>query len=864
MPVLLGLGVAGGFYRVFGEKLKGKPLKVHTIGLTIGAFSGMQKYQNIRRDRILLLSPILINLMILAFKDYRVSSKYLLSCSVAQVVAMRLLASWIIYSKKEAVYRHVEDLKENLWRREDLLGEMINGLAYQKDVDEVKVILRRESAALLQRPNRISTCTVVDAFDDPDKKFRLLLDHNIPASMPYDQANMIFQMYNETVQNTSSPRDNREALDDAIVAYCQSVESKLKNCFSRGDLEDYCARIDSIVGFISVEEKKLLAFEEIDRKKVDFCKKNQGKLGIIENVARTIRSDRGKVDFCNKMSCYRYYQTLVEEVAGECSEALQVIATYHLDQAEQLLEHCGEQARYDICKSMLKHPRYHDALERIAQTLSQEKKEEILQQLAINNVDKAEGLLQYCCENAKTQILMAMSRYPEHQESVLRIGGAIQDRNRKLEVMIILAKNAARLIEGILETCNQRGHNYSDEELAPLHFIYNKNRPLSGRTIVIPPQRWNRSCRVNWEAVNELFKSIFNANPSSIRSVKISGKKKLMVGLISGEVSVDLPFSVKLLTIGQMQHLVLVPKEIIGKGGEKEVKLAYNLTAGEFYAKKEVQPEEMIVFNALRAPPYQGLPRYVFNTEKNGKSHLYQPLYDCDIERAISTGLFRSRESRLFVIRKILEALVNFHQHMITGLHYKDDESVDRVIPPFPAMHADIKPGNIVIDQETLEVMLIDLGISTRLDRLSGSIYYLDPHAMGRPFGTSKREWVEYHRRLGQKRDVWGAGLVIAGILFGFDEGLPKLPFIKRCRPRFPKCYGMRIHNLFGPNFENDEQEITYKVSRISDYSIQEFFDNMGTTEEPLVGLLKGMLRVDPEERFTSEQSLREFQSIFI
>ena len=73
-----------------------------------------------------------------------------------------------------------------------------------------------------------------------------------------------------------------------------------------------------------------------------------------------------------------------------------------------------------------------------------------------------------------------------------------------------------------------------------------------------------------------------------------------------------------------------------------------------------------------------------------------------------------------------------------------------------------------------------------------------------------------------------------------------------------------RMRNHFEPRFKNDEQEIVYNVSRISDQSVQESFGNMRPTEEPLVELLKGMLRVDPEERFSSEQSLREFQSIFI
>ena len=897
-PFALGLGMAAGYYHLSANHLRGSALLAHTVGLSAGAFTSLHQFQEKKIDSALLFSPLLLNGMMLLFlKESRLGASYFLPLMLVQICVMRFVAHLIIFGKKRAIESafNEETMDELFWPN---LSQRINGLAYQKDADEVKAWIAQESNDKLCGTavtlSDLLLSGLLGAFDSDAAKLDSLINayksRNIKDDLllvfkkcktlelsPDQEKELVARffrlqyihgqeevIYNsivefaygsislsdvKTIKRLTTSKEGlkcilailhriQEQRDQLVVLEAVDLKS-----FTLQESDDFLRGLPEgikgsewvkaqVFAFCEREHKTLDAFKIVDQMieclpqdsqelgrqkndlmKVRCCISKRGNCAQMEAIANTITTAEGKKAFCAQLGIFSEHLNFVLKIGGGCDLALQEIAKVQLDLAESLIKYCDHEGRYQICKAMINHPLHHDAIERLAIGLEKGKQKEIFQKLAVNNVAKGEKYIEFCDERGKANVCFAMSRYPQYRKKALEIGKTLTDSQMKLEVFIVLAKNAPEMHEELQQAFQIVENQYNEEDCKAFYFVC-KGKQLDADVVspfIIPPKMWNRSSNIFWEQVSTL-KEGAKSGTSVIKGV----------------------------FIGDCKHQILKTKEVIGKGGEKDVFLAYDLTAGTFYVKKEVREREVQIMDIFKMTSKMGLPGYVNAKKKrNSKYRIYQPLYDGDLIAATKRGYLKTRETKLFVIEGILKALVHFHGH----------EFDLGVGTSCPAMHGDIKPKNIVIEKETLSVMLIDLGSVAQTEQLFTSPLYLDPHTLKQ--GTLDRQKeltlrVDY----GQKRDVWATGLVISGILFAFTgDGETDLPYTQVLSKNYtPK------QNRFHAYRKNLES--------ISNDAIQNHFDEIGSAKEPLIGLLKGMLQMDPNQRLTAEKCLQEFRKV--
>ncbi|MCB1116227.1 MAG: hypothetical protein KDK71_07140, partial [Chlamydiia bacterium] len=317
-------------------------------------------------------------------------------------------------------------------------------------------------------------------------------------------------------------------------------------------------------------------------------------------------------------------------------------------------------------------------------------------------------------------------------------------------------------------------------------------------------------------------------------------------------------------------------KKVIGVGGQRKVKLWYNLSRGEFYAKKFIPKGlETVLLNHVINSKNPGLPKVVHSSQKENGSDIFQPYFDKDLSKAIPS-LFLSegqslsvRQSKLYVIRQVFSAIRDFQDDVLKGLVHTETQNP---IPPTPVFHGDIKPANFVINEKTLEVMLIDLGCSCAVASISGTLFYFDPESAklslpseieafyfnipslnkfaGAPSLTNNQEkCIAHNISRGQARDVWGAALVAASVLFGLRDGIPNIGPLQNCRHV--------TRSIFDLPSLTDEQRVLQNIANLSQEAIDDSLDKL---KDPLVPLLKKMLKVKAKERINMKDACQELE----
>lgn len=284
---------------------------------------------------------------------------------------------------------------------------------------------------------------------------------------------------------------------------------------------------------------------------------------------------------------------------------------------------------------------------------------------------------------------------------------------------------------------------------------------------------------------------------------------------------------------GRVEKILLLPRSekigVVAKGSYKAVKKAYDLTSGEFLVKKIMSKKEGQIVKELQ--DQKRVLKLRVETEKavNGEEMLryYEPLADGTIENLIRSPL--TSEQKIQVVKQLLKALTAFH---------KKTASDGR-----PFYHGDLKPANILFTQDpdgTIQLFLADFGYTNRRSGVAGSPDWVSPE--------QGRRWHQYLLHLpydkvilGNALDVWATGLIIASLLS--EEFFPGA---------FIKVEGK----------EKVLESLSLLKQKSVDEQIRHYRRHSSRTLRPVWDIVRGMLSVDPEDRWTAEEALERFQAL--
>jgi hypothetical protein len=285
---------------------------------------------------------------------------------------------------------------------------------------------------------------------------------------------------------------------------------------------------------------------------------------------------------------------------------------------------------------------------------------------------------------------------------------------------------------------------------------------------------------------------------------------------------------------GKVGRIILLPRSevvgIVGKGSSKAVKKAYDLTSGEFLVKKIASEKEGIIVRQLQDQKRVLKLRAETKKEVEGKVKVrqYELLGDGTVGNLINRSL--TKNQKIQVIKQLLKALKAFHEKTTNdGARY---------------YHGDIKPENILfkIDSDgNIRIFLSDFGFTNKRTGIAGTPAWVSPEQGTRWHKSHQHEPYD-HQILGNELDVWGMGLVMASILSGrafcdtFLTGDHKGEVLESLSKLTQSGVDEQIHSY--RNLERDSE-------------LQSLWD-----------IIRGMLSVNPQERWTAEQALEQFQEI--
>ena len=289
-----------------------------------------------------------------------------------------------------------------------------------------------------------------------------------------------------------------------------------------------------------------------------------------------------------------------------------------------------------------------------------------------------------------------------------------------------------------------------------------------------------------------------------------------------------------------------VADEIIGKGGASVVYKGVNKDNNDKIIIKELKTNNINKLirevNILKLT--KGIPNVIrlldfFKNDDN--YYLVFPYYNCLSTRTIFYG-FAAMEIKIFMY-KFLQTLDKLHARGI--------------------IHRDLKPGNLLV-KSCNDFMIIDFGISD---------FYLPYRKFCNKIGTRNfkaPEQLLLLKGFDYKIDIWAAGIIFAEMFF------QKYPFWK---PEEDVVILENIYNMIGAaKFSNYLNKIgststfDFMKNPSKGQNFERYFERekndeiMNHLEDKKNGidLIKKMLDIDPNSRYSAEECLKHpfFQSI--
>lgn len=277
-------------------------------------------------------------------------------------------------------------------------------------------------------------------------------------------------------------------------------------------------------------------------------------------------------------------------------------------------------------------------------------------------------------------------------------------------------------------------------------------------------------------------------------------------------------------------------KGLVGEGGQRKIKFAYDLIKGEMAIKKPLSANEVKPVRALKG--IRGFPKclgfYESLNKMGGKCfNVFEPLYLGSLRDLLKKKGSLSPQEKYQICKDLLESLAKLHQ-----LKCADEGD---------SYHSDIKTSNMLYRRtkdSKLDIAITDLGFANYFEHLAGTLTWFSPEYA--------KSWLErnsmpkdarrvFNQQYGQKLDLWGMGLTIATILK--NDGSSRLACL---------------------NFKGKDKEILKGIMAITQESIDQEIDAFLIQEQDpklksMWGIAKAMLRKNPTERMSAEKA---YQSI--
>lgn len=307
------------------------------------------------------------------------------------------------------------------------------------------------------------------------------------------------------------------------------------------------------------------------------------------------------------------------------------------------------------------------------------------------------------------------------------------------------------------------------------------------------------------------------------------------------------------------QRIIVKTNEVIGEGGERKVKSAFDLLSGEKLASKPFSNVvEKFIIQHIHANNIKGFVPLIGVREKR--------FYEVHCQ-TLDSYFTASPEVRYQLIKQLVSALKILHDLVLDNLlsyTYQDRFEGDKTIsiPKVHVYHGDLKPGNILVypnEEGQPQAVLSDLGALCQVTRAIYTLFYKSPektnflenkyffHGKISPF-IKMSEIVEHHLKFGQTNDIWSMGLVLIMLLsngrtLADKNEIPDLDFLRNVKKgRFDQDFDAGIKDI-------KQKEVDQSIDKLmAECKPPQIFKSVWC-------LVKLMLKVNPEERCTATQA---------
>lgn len=287
------------------------------------------------------------------------------------------------------------------------------------------------------------------------------------------------------------------------------------------------------------------------------------------------------------------------------------------------------------------------------------------------------------------------------------------------------------------------------------------------------------------------------------------------------------------------------PIRLLGRGAFGSVFVARG-PDGEMVAVKKVfedpryKNRELDILKLMKHPNVVSL-KHAFKSRGQRQSDIYLNLVMDYLPLTLTQFALRYRQQKLYPPILLLKI---FMFQLFAGLHYMHSIGVT---------HRDVKPPNIVVDADTAQLKICDLGSAKILKPGERSVSYIASRFYRAPeliFGCT-----EYTNSI----DVWAAGCVFAEIVMAGSPLFPGQTSIGQLH---------EIVKVIGPPTEEDlksfQHDVDVKLAPSATTSLEERLPRH--TPPDVLDLLKSIFVYNPKTRLTALQCMQHkcFDDLFV
>lgn len=339
-------------------------------------------------------------------------------------------------------------------------------------------------------------------------------------------------------------------------------------------------------------------------------------------------------------------------------------------------------------------------------------------------------------------------------------------------------------------------------------------------------------------------------------------------------------------------HVLLFSKTILASGGERTVRLVYNLTTGDFLIKKRIAGcfEEYLLNQLKPLRKKRGLAasimfRNSLSKKNKQKRQIIEPIRDGSLSILFQTAPLSHFFLKYSLIIDLLSDLQDLHNTPMSQISFSTTKRFDPDRKfDYKAFHADIKPDNVLVSYQNgkWRAELCDFGGSADPSIFMLSFGYTPPeyilfYMQHLPAGLSGAfsgphnpiEVIAFNIKYAQSRDVWSMGLVLLSLLVERQDMTTWENTFHNCQRRAKIAPLPSLQKMLSGTLKNpyDENNVVFLGQDLLDKEMDDLAQDtllIHPKRQEEVSrsfqIIKRMLRVNPDERITVHEALNLFK----